>query len=90
MALQSAECKADPSRESTYQFCPLEYIEENNLPDNACVCRSMHCHRFVGLAGAPKKPGRKRKGAADDLDGIPVVEGTARDMHNCTLRHLNV
>jgi hypothetical protein len=56
VALNSTEFQADPNRSTQYTFVPEEYRVEHGLSSSACVCRSNHCHRHVGLLGEPGKP----------------------------------
>ena len=67
MAQTAEECKANPSRPSQYQFVPEEYRIAHELTVHACVCRSKHCKRTVGLLGSPGKPGRKAAKSLEDI-----------------------
>ena len=72
VALQAAECQANPDRAVQYTLVPEQYRDAKGLPANASVCASRLCHRHVGLlppAGLPGRPnGRKRKTPSDDMD----------------------
>ena len=71
VALQAAECQANPDRAVQYTLVPEEWRDAKGLPANASVCASRLCHRHVGLlppAGQPGRPnGRKRKTPSDDM-----------------------
>ena len=71
VALQAAECQANPDRAVQFTLVPEEYRDAKGLPANASVCASRLCHRHVGLlpaAGQPGRPnGRKRKTPSDDM-----------------------
>ena len=69
MALKSTECQADPTRSSQYTFVPAEYDRtKHDLDISACVCKSRHCHRHVGLLPDAGKPGRTRAAAKRSRD----------------------
>ena len=71
VALQAAECQANPDRAVQYTLVPEQYRDAKGLPANASVCASRLCHRHVGplpAAGQPGRPnGRKRKTPSDDM-----------------------
>ena len=71
VALQAAECQANPDRAVQFTLVPEEWRDAKGLPANASVCASRLCHRHVGLlppVGQPGRPnGRKRKTPSDDM-----------------------
>ena len=80
VALQAAECQANPSRGVQYTLVPDEYREAKGLPANASVCTSRLCHRHVELLPPAGQPGRRqtpvsRKRLPDDTAADGHVRG---------------
>jgi hypothetical protein len=80
VALQAAECQANPSRGVQYTLVPDEYREAKGLPANASVCTSRRCHRHVELLPPAGQPGRRqtpvsRKRLPDDTAADGHVRG---------------